>query len=47
MWKSFLTMQTAEVTACIARMVARLKYLGLEPRRVHSDRARAPRLGLA
>ena len=32
--------KTDEVTAAIARMVARLKYLGLEPRRVHSDRAR-------
>ena len=32
--------KTDEVTAAIARMVAKLKYLGLEPRRVHSDRAR-------
>lgn len=31
--------QVAEVKTCLARMVARLKYLGLDVRRVHSDAA--------
>lgn len=31
--------QGAEVKACLARMIARLKYLGLDVRRVHSDGA--------
>eukprot|EP00913_Durusdinium_trenchii_P006758 g6353.t2 len=31
--------QVAEVKNCLARMVARLKYLGLDVRRVHSDAA--------
>ena len=31
--------QGVEVKACLARMVARKKYLGLEVRRVHSDGA--------
>ena len=31
--------QGIEVKTCLARMVARLKYLGLEVRRVHSDGA--------
>lgn len=29
----------SEVKSCLARMVARLKYLGLDVRRVHSDAA--------
>eukprot|EP00913_Durusdinium_trenchii_P014186 g13313.t1 len=33
------TRQAAEVKSCLARMVARLKYLGLDVRRVHSDAA--------
>ena len=31
--------QVAEVKMCLARMIARLKYLGLDVRRVHSDAA--------
>ena len=31
--------KVAEVKGCLARMIARLKYLGLEVRRVHSDAA--------
>eukprot|EP00913_Durusdinium_trenchii_P001700 g1572.t1 len=31
--------QAAEVKMCLARMIARLKYLGLDVRRVHSDAA--------
>ena len=39
MVETLASRQVAEVKACLARMIARLKYLGLEVRRVHSDAA--------
>ena len=39
MVETLASRQVAEVKACLARMIARLKYLGLDVRRVHSDAA--------
>ena len=39
MVETLTSRQGVEVKSCLARMVARLKYLGLEVRRVHSDGA--------
>ena len=39
MVETLASRKAAEVKACLARMVARLKYLGLDVRRVHSDAA--------
>lgn len=39
MVETLTTRHVSEVKSCLARMVARLKYLGLDVRRVHSDAA--------
>ena len=39
MVETLVSRNVAEVKACLARMIARLKYLGLDVRRVHSDAA--------
>ena len=39
MVETLVSRKVAEVKVCLARMIARLKYLGLDVRRVHSDAA--------
>ena len=39
MVETLVSRNVAEVKACLAKMIARLKYLGLDVRRVHSDAA--------